>query len=412
MTKITKRSVDAAEAGEAESFLWDEELKGFGVRVYPSGRKMYLAQFRSGGRMRRINIGLHGALTPDAARTEAMRHLAEVRLGGDPAGERDRRKASPTMKAFGARFLAEHVATHCKPTTEAEYKRSVELFINPKLGSHRIIDVTRADIVDLHQSMKATPYQANRTLGVLSTMFTIAYTWGVRTDGVNPCWKVKRYKEVRRERYLTQDELSRLGEVLRSSSAEPEAINCIHLLVLTGCRLSEIQKLKWEFVDLTAGLLRLPDSKTGAKIVPIGRAAIDILNGIEKLNGNPYVITGQVEGQHLTDMQRPWRRLRKRAGLDGLRIHDLRHSFASDALQLGEDLPMIGRLLGHTQVQTTARYAHLKTDPIRAAANKVSNAIANALARPAEGVKGDQAELARSDALSLVDPSDPVPFLS
>ncbi|PKP68076.1 MAG: integrase [Alphaproteobacteria bacterium HGW-Alphaproteobacteria-5] len=383
MAKITKRSVDAAAPTDKEFFLWDDELKGFGLRVYPSGRKMYLAQFRSGGRLRRVNIGLHGAVTPDLARTEAMKHLSQVRLGADPAGERDRRKASPTMKEFGKRFLEEHVASHCKPSTQAEYKRSVELFINPKLGSHRIIDITRADIVEMHQSMKATPYQANRTLGVLSIMFTVAHTWGVRTDGVNPCWKVKRYKEIKRERYLTPDELARLGKVLRESNTEREAAFCIQLLLLTGCRLSEIQKLKWEYVDLDAGLLRLPDSKSGAKLVAIGQAVVEVFKAIPKVKDNPYVITGTIDGQHLTDMQKPWRRLRKRAGLDDLRIHDLRHSFASDALQLGEDLTMIGRLLGHTQVQTTARYAHLKTDPIRAAANKVSDAIALALSLPA-----------------------------
>src|SRR5690606_41642577 len=131
----------------------------------------------------------------------------------------------------------------CQPSTYGEYKRSVELFINPKLGSHRIIDITRADVVGLHQSMKNIPYQANRTLGVLSIMFTVAHTWGVRTDGVNPCWKVKRYKEVKRERYLTSDELARLGKVLREADEEPEAANCIRLLLLTGCRLGEIQTL-------------------------------------------------------------------------------------------------------------------------------------------------------------------------
>ncbi|QCO06007.1 site-specific integrase [Azospirillum argentinense] len=382
MTKITKRSVDAAVPGEQEFFLWDEELKGFGLRIYPSGRKMYLAQFRAGGRLRRVNIGPHGVLAPDVARTEAMKHLSDVRRGSDPASERDRRKASPTMKEFGKRFLEDYVASHCKPTTRAEYNRSIELFINPKLGSHRIIDVSRAEVVELHQSLKATPYQANRTLGVLSVMFTVAHTWGVRTDGVNPCWKVKRYKEAKRERYLTPDELARLGKVLRESTSEPEAVNCIHLLLLTGCRLSEIQTLKWDHVDLNAGVLRLPDSKTGAKLVTIGKAAVEVLKDIPKVTDNPYVITGRIEGQHLTDMQRPWRRLRKRAKLEDVRIHDLRHSFASDALQLGEDLPMIGRLLGHTQVQTTARYAHLKTDPIKAAADKVADAIATALARP------------------------------
>ncbi len=384
MPKITKRSVDAATSTDKEFFLWDDELKGFGLRVYPSGRKMYLAQFRAGGRLRRVNIGLHGALTPDLARTEAMKHLSDVRLGGDPAKERDKRKTSPTMREFGQRFLDEHVAVHCKASTYGEYKRSVELFIDPKLGSHRIIDITRADVVDLHQSMKATPYQANRTLGVLSVMFSVAHSWGVRTDGVNPCWKVKRFKEVKRERYLTPDELARLGQLLRDSESEPEAVNCIRLLLLTGCRLGEIQTLKWEYVDFGASVLRLPDSKTGAKIVPIGRAAIDVLKAIPKLEDNPYVITGRVEGQYLMDMQKPWRRLRKRAGLDGLRRHDLRQSVASDALQLGQDLTMIGRLLGHTQIQTTARYAHLKTDPIRAAADQVSDAIAIALSRPAQ----------------------------
>lgn len=382
MTKITKRSVEATTPGDQEFFVWDQELKGFGLRVYPSGRKMYLVQFRARGRLRRVNIGLHGAVTAEIARTEAMKHLSTVRLGGDPAGERDHHKTAPTVKEFGQRFLDEHVAVHCKLTTQTEYKRSVELFINPKLGSHRIIDVTRADVVELHQSMKATPYQANRTLGVLSVMFSVANTWDVRTDSVNPCWKVKRYREEQRERYLTASEMARLGKVLRESKSEPEAVNCIRLLLLTGCRLSEIQKLKWAHVDLKTGALRLPDSKTGAKLVTIGKAAIEILKTIPKIKDNPYVITGQIEGQHLTDMQRPWRRIRKRAGLGDVRIHDLRHSFASDALQLGEDLPMIGKLLGHTQIQTTARYAHLKTDPIKLAADKVANAIAEALEQP------------------------------
>lgn len=397
MAKITKRSVDATSAIDKEVFLWDEELKGFGLRAYPSGRKMYLAQFRAGGRLRRVNIGLHGALTPDQARTEAMKHLADVRLGGDPASARDRKKASPTMKEFGQRFLDDHVAVHCKPSTYGEYKRSVELFVNPKLGSHRLLDITRADIISLHASMKGTPYQANRTLGVLSAMFTVAFDWEVLTEGMNPCWKVKRYKEEKRERYLTEDELACLGKTLSEATAEPEAANCIRLLLLTGCRLSEIQTLKWEYIDQKAGVLRLPDSKTGAKLVPIGEAVFEVLKTIKKVKDNPYVITGYVEGQHLTDMQRPWRRLRKRAKLDDVRIHDLRHSFASDALEQGQDLTMIGKLLGHTQVQTTARYAHLKTAPVRTAADTVSAAIAAALARPVRadndtGEEGDGEE--------------------
>lgn len=379
MPRITKRVVDAAGPTEKEFFVWDSELKGFGLRVHPSGRKIYLVQYRIGARTKRINIGTHGAVTPEMARTDAFQYLSQVRVGADPSGERQMRKASPTIKDFGARFLEDHVALHCKESTYAEYKRSVELFINPKIGSHRLIELTRADVVELHQSMKTTPYQANRTLGVLSVMFSVAHTWEVLKEGMNPCWKVKRFKEAKRERYLTREELANLGRVLREADGEREAANCIRLLILTGCRLGEIQKLKWGYVDAGASVLRLPDSKTGAKIVPIGRAALEFLRSIPKVNGNPYVITGKIKGKHLTDIQRPWRRIRERAGLDDLRIHDLRHSFASDALQLGEDLLMIGKLLGHTQVQTTARYAHLKTDPIRQAANKVSDAIADAL---------------------------------
>ncbi|MDN7353322.1 tyrosine-type recombinase/integrase [Acetobacter senegalensis] len=379
MVKITKRSVEAAARTGKEYFLWDDELRGFGLRVHPSGRKIYLAQFRAGGRIRRVNIGPHGPLTPDQARTEAMKHLSDVRLGSDPGAQRDRLRTAVTLKEFGKRFLNEHVALHCKPSTQYEYRRCVDLFITPKLGTLKAIDVTRADIVELHQSLKETPYQANRVLGVLSIMFTLADTWGVRSDGINPCWKVKRYKEVKRERYLTPDELVRLGKALREADGEPEAATCIHLLLLTGCRLGEVQTLKWEYVDFQAGVLRLPDSKTGAKIVPVGKAALDVLAGIPRIEGNPYVITGKVDGQYLTDIQKPWRRLRARARLDTLRIHDLRHSFASDALQLGTDLTMIGRLLGHTQVQTTARYAHIKTTSMKHAADKVSSFIHNAL---------------------------------
>ncbi|MBV1837073.1 site-specific integrase [Acetobacter estunensis] len=375
MVKITKRSVEAAVRTGKEYFLWDDELRGFGLRVHPSGRKIYLAQFRAGGRIRRVNIGPHGPITPDQARTEAMKHLSDVRLGSDPGAQRDRLRAAMTMKEFGRRFLNEHVASHCKPSTQYEYGRCVNLFITPKLGMLKVIDVTRADIVELHQGLKETPYQANRILGVLSIMFTLADTWGVRSDGINPCWKVRRYKEVKRERYLTPDELARLGKVLREADGEPEAATCIRLLLLTGCRLGEIQTLKWDYVDFHAGVLRLPDSKTGAKVAPIGKAALNVLADIPRIDGNPYVVTGKVKGQYLTDIQKPWRRLRARAGLHTLRIHDLRHSFASDALQLGADLTMIGRLLGHAQVQTTARYAHLQTDQISKTANMISTNI-------------------------------------
>jgi len=271
----------------------------------------------------------------------------------------------------------------CKPSTQAEYKRSVELFINPRLGTRKVTDIERRDIADLHHSLRHIPYQANRTLGVLSKMFNLAEVWGLRPDGSNPCLHVKKYPEQKRERFLSPEEFAELGKALRAveqdGSETESAVAAIRLLMLTGCRLSEIMTLKWEHVDLARHELRLPDSKTGAKVVHFGKTAADVLKGIARLDDNPYVVTGRKPGSRLTDLQHPWRRIRDKANLPDVRIHDLRHSYASGALALGEGLPMIGKLLGHTQVQTTARYAHLANDPVKLAAGRVSDTIGAAI---------------------------------
>ena len=284
------------------------------------------------------------------------------------------------MRDLGKRFLKEYVPDHCKASTAEEYRRSIELFIDPRIGKLRVPDVKRSDIAALHHNMRDTPYQANRTLGVLSKMMNLAELWELRPDGSNPCRHVKRFKEEKRERFLSDEEYQRLGAALREIEQErletPSVIAAIRLLMLTGCRLSEIQKLQWEHVDLDAGELRLPDTKTGAKVVHLGDPAIAVLRGIDRQKDNPWVIAGRKPGSHLTDLQHPWRRIRERAGLEDVRIHDLRHSFASGGLLVGEGLPMIGKLLGHTQVQTTARYAHLANDPVKSAANRIASRIA------------------------------------
>lgn len=383
MAKLTKRVVDQIVPGDAEAMHWDDELKGFGLRVWPSGRKVYVVMSRVKGRLRRITIGPHGPITPEQARIRAHEIISEAKAGRDPAKELDQARKAPTMKGLGERFLKEHVAVRCKPSTQAEYKRSVELFINPKLGTRKATDIERQDIAELHQGLRHIPYQANRTLGVLSKMFNLAEIWGVRPDGSNPCLHVKKYAEEKRERFLNATEYANLGKVLRDiekdGSETQSAVNAIRLLMLTGCRLGEIITLKWGYVDLAARELRLPDSKTGAKVVHFGKTAADILKKIKRIDGNPWVITGKKDGARLNDLQHPWRRIRAKAGLGELRIHDLRHSYASDALALGEGLPMIGKLLGHTQVQTTARYAHLANDPVKLAAGRVSDTIGAAI---------------------------------
>ena len=381
MAKITKRTVDALVAHERERVVWDDEIKGFGLRVHPTGRKVYVVKIRYRGRPVKVTIGPHGPVTPAQARTRAAEIISEARAGRDPAACNRPAAKAPTMRELGKRFLEEYVPDYCKPSTAEEYRRSVKLFIDPRIGKRRVPDILRSDIAALHHSMRSTPYQANRTLGVLSKIFNLAELWGLRPDGSNPCRHVKRFREEKRERFLSDAEYQCLGTALKEIEAEgsetASAIAAIRLLMLTGCRLSEIQKLRWECVDLEAGELKLPDSKTGAKVVHLGDPAVAVLRSIERRNGNPWVIAGRKPESHLTDLQHPWRRIRARAGLDDVRIHDLRHSFASGGLLVGEGLPMIGKLLGHTQVQTTARYAHLANDPVKSAANRIASRIAD-----------------------------------
>lgn len=382
--KITKRTVDQLSPGTSDILVWDSELRGFGVRCRPSGAKHYVLKTRIGGRQRWLTIGRHGSpWTPDTARREALRLLGLRASGQDPATERDRQKGAVTIAELGDRFLREYVPQHCKPRTAEEYGRSVTNYINPVLGRHRIADLTRADIGQLHHDFRDRPYQANRALAVLSKMMNLAEVWGLRLDGSNPVRHVKKYREQKRERYLTKQELHRLGTVLaeaQSKSTEsPFVIAAIGLLVLTGARLSEILTLRWHHVDLENEVLRLPDSKTGAKLIYLNGAAIDLLRTVPRMKGNPYVITGKKDGARLINLQKPWRRIRAKAGFDDVRIHDLRHSFASVAAGTGMSLPIIGKLLGHSQPLTTARYAHLAADPVRAASNLIGAEISSAM---------------------------------
>ena len=379
--KLTKRNVDAIEIKEKKYVVWDDEVTGFGVRTYPSGIKSYMIQYRSGGRTRKYTIGKHGVLTPDQARNLAKEYLVEVVKGGNPAEEKKVFVNAPTLGDFCDHFIDKYATRDLKPSTLSEYKRAVDIFIKPNLGKIKIQDVSKADIARLHQKYSDKPYQANRTRGVLSRIFNIAEELSLRPDNSNPTTKVKPYPENKRERYLLPTELKEFGLVFRCCLAgklETEyMISALKLLILTGCRLGEIQTLKWEYIQGNA--IMLPDSKTGAKKVYLGQAALDVMADIKRKDKNPYVICGKLEGGYITDFQKPWRRIRELAGLDDVRIHDLRHSFASGAVSMGESLPMIGKLLGHTQAQTTERYAHMQDAPMHEAADRVSNTIGSIL---------------------------------
>lgn len=384
MAKLTKRSVEAMVSEAKDYFVWDSQIAGFGVRVMPSGAKTYQAQYRKGGRTRRVSVGRHGKITVDEARKLAKEIMGQVAKGENPAEEICQHRKAPTIGALCERFFESHVKEHCKLSTQGEYRRAIDLFIVPAIGSFKLVDIERKDIAELHHKFRDKPYQANRTLGVLSKMFNLAEIWGLRPDGSNPCRHVPKYREIKRERFLSRDELQRLGQVLtdveQDGSETPFVVAAFRLLILTGCRLGEIQTLKWAYINGDG--MELPDTKTGARRIPLPQPARDVLASLPRTKGNPYVIEGKNDGRHATDLQHPWRRIREQAGLSNVRIHDLRHTYASNAVSSGMPIQMVGRLLGHTQLQTTMRYAHLADDPVRQAAEKNAGMLENALKVP------------------------------
>ncbi len=384
--KITKRAVDALLPVDGrEATLWDTEVKGFGIRMRPGGAKSYIVRYRPGGGgrsapLRTLTIGSHGSpWTPHRARDEAKRVLGQVQQGKDPAADRSGRREAPTVKELADRFLAEHVDAKRKSRTAAEYRRLLDKLILPALGNKKLSDVSRSDIAKLHHSLRASPYQANRVLAVLSKMMNLAERWGLRPDGSNPCRHVEKFRELKRERMLSPDEFGRLGDALARYNGSPYAVAAVKLLVFTGARLSEVLGLRWEWIDFAGGEARLPDSKSGAKTVHLPSPALAVLSGLPRTEGNPHVIVGGVKGTALVNLEKPWRQIRKMAGLDNLRLHDLRHGFASVAASAGMGLPIIGKMLGHTQAATTARYAHLASDPVKAAAATVAGKIDDAM---------------------------------
>ena len=378
--RISKTTVDALQPGE---MLRDTEIIGFGVRRQ-RGAPVYFVRKRIDGLGKWITIGTHGAgWTADKARKAAQSILGTIADGKDPVAtkrlDRDRSRVADAAELF----LLHH-GPKLKSRTREEYERLFKLHILPAFGHRRVDEINRTDVARFHAERSATKSGANFALACLSKFMSWAEEHGLRPDNSNPCRRVKKYAAVKRERYLTGEEFTRLGAELDRTDDEgedsPFVTAALRLLILTGARLNEILTLKWSFVDLERGLLFLPDSKTGQKSIRLSEAAVAVLAGLPRLSGNPHVLPGRVEGGHLINLQKPWRRIRERAGISDVRIHDLRHSFASVAAASGGSLPMIGKLLGHSQPQTTARYAHLADDPLRELNERVGGAIADALA--------------------------------
>lgn len=397
--KITLAAVSRLKAGEC---LWDTTVKGFGVRRQ-SASAVYALKYRFGGRQRFFTIGKHGSpWSPETARTEAMRLLGRIVSSEnprDPSAERKDRDGLPTFADFAERYLEEYAESHKKPRSVREDRRNLKLHILPMLGTLRVSDISQSDIARLQASRRAHPTSANRCLALVSHIFTIAEKWGVRPAKTNPCRGIDRYREEIRERYLSADEVRKLGAVLEAASAPQwddgschqagkgktrvyedwRAIACIKLLLFTGARLTEILSLKWEYIDWERGIARLPDSKTGRRNLPITTPARELLNSLPRDARSPFVLPGKGPESHFVSIQKPWQRVRARAGLIDFRLHDLRHAFASVAVTNGMSLFMVGAMLGHRHAMTTQRYAHLAPQPVRAAADETANAIVDML---------------------------------
>ena len=404
MPRLTKRVVDALRPGPTASDLvhWDSELPGFGVRVKTSGVVSYLIQYRNRqGRSRRMTLGRHGVLTPDEARQEARQALADVAKGADPAETRNEARKDPTIRELCDLYLSEGPAA--KPAKKASSwaadASNIRRHIIPLLGRKHLHGLARADVERFQRDVsegktavdeKTGPHGraiveggrgvAARTTAVLSAILAFGVERRLRAD--NPARGVKLNKGRKIERFLSTAELARLGEALAeadSPAGNPTMIAAIRLLLLTGCRKNEVLGLRWDWVDLEGRSLRLPDSKTGAKTVPLGAPALEILAGLPRRQGCPWVLPAARGNGHLVGLPRTWRKIAKSAGLQDVRLHDLRHGFASVAVAAGSSLYILGKVLGHTQARTTEKYAHLDADPVRAVADSTSRRIAAAL---------------------------------
>ena len=384
--KLTKRNIDALTLPTRDCFAWDDDLNGFGMRLSPKGRKTFVVQYRVGRRCQRVTIGSFGLLTVEQARRAAKILLGQIASGNNPAAIVNEKRNSPTLEKISERFLLEHIEVRLKPATQADYRQSLRAYILPALGKRTVTDIKHSDIVKLHLELKHIPFQANRVIGVLSKLFNLCEQWGLRDQGSNPCRHIRHYKEPRRNRFLDQQELARLWDVLETAQSRGitnlYVVSAFKLLILTGCRLGEIKTMKWSFIK--GSRVEFPDTKTGYKRMPLNGEAMEVLRKTPRMINNPYVICGEKEGRHMVNLQKPWRRIRALAKLDDVRLHDLRHTFASHAVMNGTPLAIVSKLLGHSQISTTMRYAHLADEELAKASDSIGKIIAPSKTKAAE----------------------------
>lgn len=386
---LRKKITLAVVAGiPTDTMIWDTDLKGFAIRRQKSPAVTYLFKTRVRGAIRWLTIGRHGQATPDGDvwRPETARRRALLLAGNPALADEPASSGALTLTDVAARFLADH-GHNLSAKSLVDYRGNLKNHILPVLGRDSVTDLTYARVSEAYARWAKQPRVANYCLAILSKIMTWCEDHAIRPRNTNPCRGIKRKKETKRQTFLQGDELARLGAALDEAEAQNlvslYAAAALRLLLFTGARMNEILTLQWSFIDLERSLIFLPQSKTGQKTITLNAAAIAVLKALPRFANNPFVIVGR-RGEHMVNLFKPWDIIRKRAGLPELRIHDLRHTFSSVAVAAGGSLPVLGRQLGHSNPQTTQRYAHLADDPVRQLTEATGQRLAKALCGKSE----------------------------
>lgn len=374
-TRLTDKFIRALKPPAAGNVRYtDSEVPGFAVRLTAAGAVAFVLDYRLDDRNRRGTLGRWPDWNASAARDLAIEYRKLVSQGVDPFEEQH----IETLEELAADYLKLHAAVKKAPGAAKKDRQMLDRLVLPELGKRTKIDkITTKRIEELHISLKETPYQANRVLALLSKMFMLAVKW--KSIPENPCKGIEKFPEQPRERYLKKDELIRLVAAL-DAFPDRNIASALALMMLTGCRKTEALTATWDQFDVGEGVWTKPSHHTKQKRVhrvPLNAAAVALLTGIKRTK-SPYVFPGRVEGQPLQDVKKAWETMRQTAQVPDLRMHDLRHSYASMLASQNLSLPIIGQLLGHTQAQTTKRYAHLLDEPLKQATDLVGNLIERA----------------------------------
>ena len=414
--KLTKTAIQAVNpAPGVRVYLWDEEVRGFGIRIIGGGSRIFLLKRQKDGRPSWLKIGAYGyEFTVEQAREIAKTKSGDIARGMDLAKVRDDRKKAPKVSDLVQRFIEEE-GPKLKPRTLVEYTRQLEKRLLPALGSRKVEEVSFSDIERIHNALRNTPTESNRTHACFSRLFNLAERWGMRQQGTNPCARHEKFREESRDRFLSDEELQSLGTALDSAQEGIVVTNALRFLLFSGWRLNEALSLSWEDLDNQAKVIRLGDTKGGAATIDINPDMETVLEEMkdfqkqewlkakkawrtkkesgepvgEEPEPNPFVFPGREEGGHLVNLRKPWVRLCQKAGIQGVRLHDIRRTFGTvGAGDAGLSHETIGKVLRHKQTSTSQVYARLASSIKRDASTKVAGAMRQKLAKKSEKAKG------------------------